>query len=122
MAKDLVRTRKQKQKMMMMHTQIQAVSLKIQSLKSVDTMANAMKGVTKVRSYGRREREREREGLLRSERRHWGAGREIEERGIEQERGCKRTSGQMHRSSGIVRGTSRPLWLRHDEMHRSKTA
>jgi len=49
MAKDLVRTRKQKQKMMMMHTQIQAVSLKIQSLKSVDTMANAMKGVTKVR-------------------------------------------------------------------------
>lgn len=48
MAKDLVRTRKHKQKMMMMHTQIQAVSLKIQTLKSVDSMANAMKGVTKA--------------------------------------------------------------------------
>lgn len=48
MCKDLVRTRKHKQKMMMMKTQIQAVSLKIQTLKSVDTMANAMKGVAKA--------------------------------------------------------------------------
>lgn len=48
MAKDLVRTRKHKQKMMMMKTQIQAVSLKIQTLKSVSTMADAMKGVTKA--------------------------------------------------------------------------
>eukprot|EP00040_Diaphanoeca_grandis_P002577 m.22165 g.22165 ORF g.22165 m.22165 type:complete len:209 (-) comp13707_c0_seq1:206-832(-) len=48
MAKDIVRTRKNKQKMMMMKCQIQAVSLKIQTLKSVDTMANAMKGVTRA--------------------------------------------------------------------------
>jgi len=48
MAKDLVRTRKQVNKMMMMHTQIQAVSLKIQTMKSISTMANAMKGVAKA--------------------------------------------------------------------------
>jgi len=48
MAKDIVRTRKNKQKMMIMKTQIQAVSLKIQTLKSVDSMARAMKGVTKA--------------------------------------------------------------------------
>eukprot|EP00041_Stephanoeca_diplocostata_P019564 m.424063 g.424063 ORF g.424063 m.424063 type:complete len:210 (+) comp21337_c0_seq1:213-842(+) len=47
-AKDLVRTRKHVRKMIMMRTQIQAVSLKIQTLKSTETMAQAMKGVAKA--------------------------------------------------------------------------
>lgn len=47
-AKDLVRTRKHVRKMIMMKTQIQAVSLKIQTLKSTETMAQAMKGVAKA--------------------------------------------------------------------------
>lgn len=48
MAKDLVRTRRQVKKFMLMKANIQAVSLKIQTLKSQNTMAQAMKGVTKA--------------------------------------------------------------------------
>ncbi|XP_064087932.1 charged multivesicular body protein 2a isoform X1 [Macrobrachium rosenbergii] len=48
MAKDLVRTRRYAKKFMMMRTQIQAVSLKITTLKSQNAMAQAMKGVTKA--------------------------------------------------------------------------
>lgn len=48
MAKDLVRTRNHMKKMIKMKTQIQAVALKIQTLKSTATMADAMKGVTKA--------------------------------------------------------------------------
>merc|ERR1712117_360543 len=48
MAKDLVRTRKAIKKFMLMKANIQAVSLKIQTLKSQDAMAQAMKGVTKA--------------------------------------------------------------------------
>lgn len=46
MAKDLVRTRRYVKKFMLMKANIQAVSLKIQTLKSQNTMAQAMKGVT----------------------------------------------------------------------------
>jgi charged multivesicular body protein 2A len=49
MAKDIVRTKRYVKKMIMMKTQIQAVSLKIQTLKSTNAMAKSMKGVTKVR-------------------------------------------------------------------------
>ncbi|TMW51963.1 hypothetical protein DOY81_002953 [Sarcophaga bullata] len=48
MAKDLVRTRRYIKKFMLMKANIQAVSLKIQTLKSQNTMAQAMKGVTKA--------------------------------------------------------------------------
>ena len=48
MAKDLVRTRRYVKKFIMMKANIQAVSLKIQTLKSNDAMAQAMKGVTKA--------------------------------------------------------------------------
>lgn len=48
MAKDLVRTRRYVKKFMLMKANIQAVSLKIQTLKSQNTMAEAMKGVTKA--------------------------------------------------------------------------
>lgn len=48
MAQDLVRTRRYIKKFMIMKANIQAVSLKIQSLKSQNTMAQAMKGVTKA--------------------------------------------------------------------------
>lgn len=48
MAKDLVRTRRQVRKFMLMKANIQAVSLKIQTLKSQNTMAQAMKGVSKA--------------------------------------------------------------------------
>merc|ERR1719350_1807299 len=48
MAKDLVRTRKYVKKFMLMKANIQAVSLKIQTLKSQNSMAQAMKGVTKA--------------------------------------------------------------------------
>merc|ERR1719320_1555268 len=44
MAKDLVRTRKYVKKFMLMRANIQAVSLKIQTLKSQNSMAQAMKG------------------------------------------------------------------------------
>lgn len=50
MAKDLVRTRRYVKKFILMRANIQAVSLKIQTLKSNDAMAQAMKGVTKAMS------------------------------------------------------------------------
>ncbi|KAI9209863.1 Snf7-domain-containing protein [Polychytrium aggregatum] len=46
MAKDLVRTRKHIQKFYKMKTQLQAVSLRIQTMQSNQAMATAMKGVT----------------------------------------------------------------------------
>jgi len=46
MAKDLVRTRRYIQKFYEMKTQLQAVSLRIQTLQSNQTMAEAMKGVS----------------------------------------------------------------------------
>lgn len=48
MALDLVRTRRYVKKFMLMKANIQAVSLKIQTLKSQNTMAQAMSGVTKA--------------------------------------------------------------------------
>lgn len=48
MAKDLVRTRNACKKFMLMKANIQAVSLKITTLKSNHAMAQAMKGVTKA--------------------------------------------------------------------------
>ncbi|XP_077407137.1 charged multivesicular body protein 2a isoform X2 [Vanacampus margaritifer] len=48
MAKDLVRSRRYIKKFIMMRANIQAVSLKIQTLKSNHSMAQAMKGVTKA--------------------------------------------------------------------------
>eukprot|EP00088_Acartia_fossae_P050092 TRINITY_DN5588_c0_g3_i1.p1 TRINITY_DN5588_c0_g3~~TRINITY_DN5588_c0_g3_i1.p1 ORF type:complete len:225 (-),score=77.46 TRINITY_DN5588_c0_g3_i1:506-1180(-) len=48
MAKDLVRTRRYIKKFMLMRANIQAVSLKIQTLKSQNAMAQAMKGVTRA--------------------------------------------------------------------------
>lgn len=48
MAKDLVRTRNAVKKFMLMKANIQAVSLKITTLKSNHAMAQAMKGVTKA--------------------------------------------------------------------------
>ena len=45
---DLVRARRYVKKFMLMRANIQAVSLKIQTLKSQAAMANAMKGVTKA--------------------------------------------------------------------------
>jgi len=46
MAKDLVRTRRYIQKFYEMKTQLQAVSLRIQTLQSNQTMTEAMKGVS----------------------------------------------------------------------------
>ena len=48
MAKDLVRTRAYIQKFFKMEAQLRAVSLRIQTLSSTQSMAEAMKGVTKV--------------------------------------------------------------------------
>merc|ERR1712066_305172 len=48
MAKDLVRTRQHVKKFMLMKANLQAVSLKISTMKSQATMASAMKGVTKA--------------------------------------------------------------------------
>ena len=48
MAMDLVRTRRYVKKFILMKANIQAVSLKIQTLKSQNAMAQAMKGVTKA--------------------------------------------------------------------------
>lgn len=48
MAKDLVRTRRYVKKFILMRANIQAVSLKIQTLRSQNAMAQAMKGVTKA--------------------------------------------------------------------------
>lgn len=49
MAKDLVRTRNHVQKMIKMKTQLQAVSLRLQTVKSQNAMATAIRGVAKVR-------------------------------------------------------------------------
>ncbi|RWS09301.1 hypothetical protein B4U79_07589 [Dinothrombium tinctorium] len=48
MAKDLVRTRRYIKKFILMKTNIQAVSLKVQTLRSQNAMAMAMKGVTRA--------------------------------------------------------------------------
>ncbi|KAH7283273.1 hypothetical protein KP509_35G069800 [Ceratopteris richardii] len=48
MAKDLVRTRHQITKFYALKSQLQGVSLRIQTLKSTQSMAEAMKGVTKA--------------------------------------------------------------------------
>ncbi|KNE64625.1 hypothetical protein AMAG_09980 [Allomyces macrogynus ATCC 38327] len=48
MAKDLVRTRKYVQKFYQMRTQLQAVGLRIQTMRSNQAMTDAMKGVTKA--------------------------------------------------------------------------
>jgi len=48
MAKDLVRTRANVTKFYKMRTELQAVSLRIQTIKSHQAMAEAMKGVTKA--------------------------------------------------------------------------
>lgn len=48
MARDLVRTRKHVEKMYKMKTQLQTVSLRLQTIKSQHAMAAAMAGVTKV--------------------------------------------------------------------------
>ncbi|KAF8344330.1 Snf7-domain-containing protein [Cantharellus anzutake] len=47
-AKDLVRTRKYVQKFYQMRTQLQAVSLRIQTLRSNQQMADAMRGATRA--------------------------------------------------------------------------
>lgn len=49
MAKDLVRTRRYIQKFYQMKTQLQAVGLRIQALRSNQQMAEAMRGATRVR-------------------------------------------------------------------------
>lgn len=48
MAKDLVRTRRYVKKFMLMRTNIQAVSMRIQTMRSTNSMAQAMKGVAKA--------------------------------------------------------------------------
>lgn len=48
MARDLVRTRRQVKKFILMRANIQAVALKIQTLRSQNAMAQAMKGVTRA--------------------------------------------------------------------------
>ncbi|CAG8644004.1 17879_t:CDS:2, partial [Acaulospora morrowiae] len=48
MAKDLVRTRRYIQKFQAMKTQLQAVNLQIQTLRSNQAMSEAMRGATKV--------------------------------------------------------------------------
>ncbi|XP_062518630.1 charged multivesicular body protein 2a-like [Corticium candelabrum] len=48
MAKDLVRTRRYVKKFILMKANIQAVSLKIQTMRSTASMAKAMKGVSKA--------------------------------------------------------------------------
>lgn len=48
MSKDLIRTRKYVKKFIMMRANIQAVSLKVQTLRSNNAMAQAMKGVSKA--------------------------------------------------------------------------
>lgn len=48
MAKDLVRTRKYVQKFHQMKAQLQAVSLRIQTMKSTQSMTEAMQGVSKA--------------------------------------------------------------------------
>jgi charged multivesicular body protein 2A len=48
MAKDYVRCKKHVQKFYMMRTQLQGVGLQLQTMKSSDAMANAMKNATRV--------------------------------------------------------------------------
>ena len=48
MAKDLVRTRRYVQKFYAMRTQLQAVGLRIQTLRSNEQMATAMRGATRA--------------------------------------------------------------------------
>lgn len=48
MAKDLVRTRRYVQKFYQMRTQLQAVGLRIQTLRSNQQMSDAMRGATRV--------------------------------------------------------------------------
>jgi len=48
MAKDLVRTRRYVKKFILMKANIQAISLKVQTLKSQNSMATAMRGVTRA--------------------------------------------------------------------------
>ena len=48
MAKDLVRTRRYVSKFYTMKTQLQAISLRIQGMRSNQQMAEAMKGATRV--------------------------------------------------------------------------
>lgn len=48
MAKDLVRTRRYIKKFVLMKANIQAISLKVQTLKSQNSMAMAMRGVTQA--------------------------------------------------------------------------
>lgn len=48
LAKDLVRTRRYMQKFTQMRVQLQAVSLRMQTLRSNEQMASAMKGATRV--------------------------------------------------------------------------
>lgn len=51
MAKDLVRTRRYVQKFYQMRTQLQAVELRIQTLRSNQQMADAMRGATRVNGF-----------------------------------------------------------------------
>lgn len=51
MAKDLIRTRRYVQKFYQMRTQLQAVGLRIQTLRSNQQMADAMRGATRVRPF-----------------------------------------------------------------------
>ena len=48
MAKDYVRCKKHVQKFYQMRTQLQGVGLQLQTMKSADAMANAMKSATKA--------------------------------------------------------------------------
>jgi charged multivesicular body protein 2A len=48
MAKDYVRCKKHVQKFYQMRTHLQGVSLQLQTMKSSDAMANAMKNATKA--------------------------------------------------------------------------
>ena len=50
MAKDLVRTRKYVNKFFKMKAQLQAVSLKLQTMKTTVDMTRAISGVTRVRN------------------------------------------------------------------------
>lgn len=50
MAKDLVRMRRNIHKYYQMSTQLQAVALRMQTLRSTQQMAEAMRGASKVRS------------------------------------------------------------------------
>ena len=52
MAKDLVRTRRHIHKFYQMKTQLQGISLRIQTVRSNDQMVQAMRGATKVRYLG----------------------------------------------------------------------